>query len=127
MRRNLLGYEPKTKEVVKKSPDSSNAKRKIPFVVAEEKKLDIAHFRPHDLRRTCSTFISMIGFTDAIVDAVLAHLKKGEIRTYNKNKYDREKQQALEAWERKLISIVTGQKNNVVSMTRKSIYGGTCE
>ena len=64
--------------------------------------------------------LSNIGFSDAIVDAVLAHLKKGEIRTYNKNKYDKEKQQAMEAWERKLLSIITGVEGNVIPMKRKS-------
>ena len=54
--------------------------------------------------------LSGLGFTDAVVDAVLAHLKKGEIRTYNKNKYDKEKQEALVEWELKMNSIVTGEE-----------------
>lgn len=107
VRRNLAGYEPKKKATVR--PSSTKSRRKNPFVVAEDKKMAIAHFTPHDLRRSCATFISELGFSDAIVDAVLAHLKKGEIRTYNKNNYDKEKQFALEAWERKLQSIVSGR------------------
>jgi len=38
----------------------------------------------------------------------LNHKKKGIIATYNRNRYDREKQAALEAWERKLKSITSG-------------------
>jgi len=87
-----------------------------------ENKLGVAEFTPHDLRRTAATFMSKIGFMDEIIDAVLNHTKQGIIRTYNVNRYDIEKQQALEAWERKLLSIVTDsqKKDNVVPITRKA-------
>ena len=110
LRKNLLGYEPKKKIAPREPLSATVSKRKKKFVVPDEKKLDIAHFTPHDLRRTCSTLISELGFTDAVVDAILAHLKKGEIRTYNKNKYDKEKQAAMEAWELKLTSIITDKE-----------------
>ena len=103
LRRNL------TTHVVKSKPATHSAgkkKRSKPFKVAEEKKLTIEKFTPHDLRRTCATMISEIGYPDEVVDAILAHLKKGEIRTYNKNKYDKEKQAALQSWEVKLKEII---------------------
>ena len=103
LRRNLSTHTVKSRS---NANASIRPKRKKPFIVAEEKKLAIEKFTPHDLRRTCATMLSEIGFPDEIVDSVLAHLKKGEIRTYNKNKYDKEKQQALTAWERKLLSLV---------------------
>ena len=54
---------------------------------------------------------------DEVIDAVLNHTKQGIIMTYNLNRDDREKQQALESWERKLLAIVTSKgKNNVVSI-----------
>lgn len=105
VRRNLLGYEPKKLAVAK--PSIAKQKRKNPFIVAEDRKINVAHFVPHDLRRTAATMMSELGFSDATVDAVLAHLKKGEIRTYNKNKYDVEKQQALSEWGIKLDCILT--------------------
>jgi len=108
LRRNLLGHEPINKATFKKNPATTVSKRKKPFIVSDEKKMDIAHFTPHDLRRTCATLISELGFTDAVVDAIIAHLKKGEIRTYNKNKYDKEKQDAMLKWELKLNSIING-------------------
>jgi integrase len=85
-------------------------------------KLGVADFTPHDLRRTAATFMSQIGFMDEIIDAVLNHTKQGIIRTYNLNRYDKEKQQALEAWGRKLLSIVTEsqKKDNVVPIVRKA-------
>jgi len=87
-----------------------------------ENKLGVPDFTPHDLRRTAATFMSQIGFMDEVIDAVLNHTKQGVIATYNLNRYDKEKQLALEALERKLLSIVTGShmKNNVVSITRKA-------
>jgi integrase len=85
-----------------------------------ENRLEIEQFTPHDLRRTASTFMSEIGFMDEIIDAVLNHKKKGIIKTYNKNKYDKEKQMALEAWERKLKSITTSKEIKVIPMQRKA-------
>jgi len=73
---------------------------------ATENKIGIEKFTPHDLRRTAATFMSQLGIMDEIIDAVLNHTKQGIIRTYNLNRYDTEKQMALEAWELKLKSIV---------------------
>jgi integrase len=86
-------------------------------------KLGIDFFRPHDLRRTCATNLAALGFTDEVIDAVLNHVKKGVIRTYNLHRYDREKQLALETWERKLRVIVEGKtdKNNVIPITQKVV------
>lgn len=64
--------------------------------------------------------MSQIGFMDEIIDAVVNHSKQGIIRTYNLNRYDKEKQQALEAWERKLNSIITSTESKVIPMRRKA-------
>lgn len=69
--------------------------------------LGVEDFTPHDLRRTAATFISQLGISDEVIDAILNHTKQGIIATYNLNKYDKEKQAALESWERKLNSIIT--------------------
>lgn len=81
---------------------------------ATENKLGVEKFTPHDLRRTTATFISEMGFMDEIIDAILNHVKQGVIRVYNQNKYDNEKQKALEAWERKLNGIINETQNNVI-------------
>ena len=82
-----------------------------------ENLLGVDHFTPHDLRRTAATFMGSMGYMDEIIDAVLNHVKQGVIRTYNRHGYDKEKQMALEAWERKLVSIVseTGRTDNIVN------------
>lgn len=79
--------------------------------------LGIATWTPHDLRRTAATQMSELRFMDEIIDAILNHTKQGIIATYNRNKYDAEKQQALESWERRLISITTSKDlSNVISI-----------
>lgn len=85
-----------------------------------ENKLGVADFTPHDLRRTAATLMSQLGFMDEVIDAVLNHTKQGVIATYNLNRYDKEKQQALEALERKLSSILTGTESKVIPITRKA-------
>jgi integrase len=87
---------------------------------ATENLLGVDHFTPHDLRRTAATFMAGMGYMDEIIDAVLNHVKRGIIRTYNRHDYDKEKQQALEAWERKLNSIISSKESNVVPMIRKA-------
>ncbi len=87
-----------------------------------ENRLGVEHFTPHDGRRSAATIMSKLGFMDEVIDAILNHSKQGVIKTYNQNNYDKEKQQALEAWDRKLNSIVSGSKiDNVIEVA------GVCE
>lgn len=83
-----------------------------------ENKLGIDHFTPHDLRRTAATFMAEMGMMDEVIDAILNHVKQGVIKVYNQYRYDKEKQAALEAWERKLKNIISGKKaDNVMSIS----------
>lgn len=61
---------------------------------------------PHGLRRTGSTKLSELGFSDEIVDAVTNHVKQGVRRNYNLNAYRPEKQKAMTAWEAHLRSLI---------------------
>jgi integrase len=72
------------------------------------RRIVMAPWTPHDLRRTAATNMSALGFPDETIDAVLNHVKKGVIAIYNRHSYDKEKQQALEAWEHRLKHIVIG-------------------
>jgi hypothetical protein len=53
---------------------------------------------------------------DEVIDAVLNHAKQGIIKVYNQYRYDLEKQKALEAWERKLNSIISGTASKVITI-----------
>ena len=59
-----------------------------------------------------------LGIMEEIIDRVLNHSRRGIIRAYNHYAYDKEIRGALEAWERKLTSIITGKKpGKVVSIS----------
>ena len=82
-----------------------------------ENKLGIEPFTPHDLRRTVRTFLAEIGISRDHAEALMNHKLQGVEEVYNRYKYDREKQLALESWERKLSSIITGkEQDNVLSI-----------
>ena len=81
-------------------------------------KIGVDGWTPHDLRRTAATNLAALGYSDEVIDAVLNHAKKGVVAIYNRHRYDKEKQGALESWGRKLQAIITGEgKGNVVSIT----------
>jgi integrase len=84
-----------------------------------ENRLGVDFFTPHDLRRTAATHMSTLGIMDEVIDAVLNHVKTGIIRTYNLNRYDKEKQAALETWERKLNSILKGIETKIISIATR--------
>ncbi|ALC18058.1 integrase [Desulfuromonas soudanensis] len=74
-----------------------------------ENRLSINKFTPHDLRRTAATGLSRLRFSNDIIDAVLNHAAKGVISIYNRNNYDDEKQESLNAWSNKLTNIICGE------------------
>jgi len=60
-----------------------------------------------------------------MIDRLQSHITKqrqGIGHIYNRYSYSKEKQPAMEQWERKLLSIVTEsrKKDNVVSITRNA-------
>ena len=60
----------------------------------------------HDFRRTVRTRLAELGVDDAVSERVLAHKPQGLAAVYNLHAYDKEKRQALQAWEKKLRQIV---------------------
>jgi len=61
---------------------------------------------PHDLRRTARTNMARVGILDEVAEEVVNHIKPGIVGVYNKYRYDREKQEALEKWESLLLEIL---------------------
>jgi integrase len=73
----------------------------------------------HDIRRTVGTRLGKLGFNRLVQDKVLNHKDRTVGGIYDRHTYDREKRQALEAWERELERIVTGgAADNVVTFPR---------
>jgi hypothetical protein len=77
-------------------------------------RLKIPHFTPHDLRSTATGLMAESKVELEHRERVLNH-KKGKLDgTYNKYEYADEKQAALEALERKLISIITDKEEAAI-------------
>lgn len=71
--------------------------------------LRIPHFTPHDLRRTAATQWAEMEISGEMIDRLQNHItkqKRGVGHIYNRYSYNKEKQIALEGWERKLLSIL---------------------
>jgi integrase len=70
----------------------------------------------HDLRRTVRTGLGRLGVAPHICEAVLNHLPAKLIRTYDKNKYEPEKRQALDRWAEHVAALIAGKRSNIVAL-----------
>jgi integrase len=97
-----------------------NKKKGMPMLKTDgispvtESRFGIEHFTPHDLRKIVATFMPQPNKMDEVINAVFNHAKQGVIKVYNQYRFDLEKQKALETWERKFNSIMSGKESNVV-------------
>lgn len=64
---------------------------------------------PDGLRRTARTNMTRVGVLDEVAEEVVNHIKPGTVGVYNKFRYDREKQEALENWEGLLLEILKAE------------------
>lgn len=81
----------------------------------------------HDLRRSAASHMGDLGVQPHVIEAVLNHRSgtiSGIARVYNRNPYEREKREALNAWAVRVAEIVGGtgdvcsQPSNVVALGR---------
>jgi integrase len=76
----------------------------------------------HDLRRTVATNLQRLGTRLEVTEAVLNHVsgsRAGIVGVYQKHDYAAEKQAALDTWERRLNSIITGAAaTNVLELAK---------
>ncbi|MGY6275113.1 hypothetical protein [Methylomonas sp. MgM2] len=54
-------------------------------------RLTVAHWAPHDLRRTSRTLLAKLGCPDAVGETIIGHMLPGVVGTYNRHQYDDEK------------------------------------
>jgi integrase len=79
----------------------------------------VADFRPHDLRRTLSTWLASQKVPKEVRDAVLQHVPPQLERTYNLHDYLPEKRRALERWARHVQRVMTeGLEQKVVPVAQ---------
>jgi integrase len=65
-------------------------------------------FQARDLRRTVATRMSEAGVDTRTVSKILNHKEGGVTQIYNRNQFDKEKQQAWTLWAKKLAIILSG-------------------
>jgi integrase len=101
----------------------SNAKEAIDRAIVEARGADveaIPNWVFHDLRRSAASGMAGIGIAPHVVEAALGHRSgtiKGVAAVYNRYSYNVEKRAALDAWSRRLDSIISGVTgDNVVEL-----------
>jgi integrase len=88
-----------------------NSKPRLVIHSAMEKALGttVPRWTPHDLRRTLSTGLAMLGFSNEVIDRVTAHQPKSSNVTafvYNRHRYDEEAMKAVCAWSQHVAKLV---------------------
>jgi integrase len=79
-------------------------------------KFGLEHFAPHDLRRSAASLMASMGTPRLHISKVLNHVESGVTAVYDRHGYDQEKRKALNAWGRKLESIISGKKAKVIEL-----------
>jgi len=89
-------------------------------------RMQIPHWRLHDLRRTAATGMAEIGVPPHIVEAALNHVsgaKAGVAGTYNRAEYKEEKKVALARWSDHILGIVSARRAKIVPLRSPSSTG----
>lgn len=82
-----------------------HVRREVPGT-GKAKFYGLHRWTPHDLRRTAGTILNELGSGNEIMDAVLSHSLPGVTGIYNRNKYEKEKQEWLTRWSEHLKKLV---------------------
>lgn len=85
-----------------------------------DKAAKIAAWTLHDLRRTVRTGLGALGVEPHIAEAVLNHLPPKLLRTYDRNKYLKEKRAALDTWANHLAVAIAQATGANVTRLRKA-------
>jgi integrase len=84
-----------------------------------EKHFGLAHFTPHDLRRTAASHMTRIGVPRLHVEKVLNHSTGDIAEVYDRHDYLPEKKAALEKWATHLEEIIAG-KETVIPLAKSA-------
>jgi len=64
-------------------------------------------YRAHDFRRTAASMMTGMGVPRLVVAKILNHVESGVTKVYDRHSYDKEKQEALNAWGTRMAMIVS--------------------
>jgi len=100
-----------------RKPDSSYSERVLSRAVREnEDHFGIAHFTPHDLRRTAASMMTAIGVPRLHVEKVLNHSTGDIAEVYDRHNYFEEKKAALNRWAEHLQVVIANKSPKVVAI-----------
>jgi integrase len=81
------------------------------------KQLNVPRATPHDLRRTHGSTITALGFGRDAMNRIQNHREGGIATVYDRYSYEAETKRIMEAVAAKIMSLVQGATDNVVSFT----------
>lgn len=82
----------------------------------DDRPAQIVEWHLHDLRRTCATNLARLGIDRETIRALLNHADPSITAVYDRYRREPEKRAAMEAWGRRLESIVSGTPDNVIAL-----------
>jgi integrase len=98
-----------------KKKDRSYSESVLSRAVREnEKHFGIAHWTPHDLRRTAASFMTKLGIPRLHVEKVLNHSTGDIAEVYDRHDYFPEKRAALEKWSQHLAKLTAAEQRTAV-------------
>ncbi|MBN1567415.1 MAG: tyrosine-type recombinase/integrase [Acidobacteria bacterium] len=90
--------------------------QKLARRVRTESQID---FKAHDFRRTAASMMAKMGVPRLVIGKILNHIEPGVTKVYDRYSYDREKQEALDAWGARVSRIVSG-----LELVKTELSGG---
>jgi integrase len=101
----------------KRKPDAPYSERVLSRAVREnDEHWGIAHFTPHDLRRTAASMMTGIGVPRLHVEKVLNHTLSDIAEVYDRHDYFDEKKAALTRWADHLQTVLANKTPKVVPL-----------
>jgi integrase len=97
-------FRPKGKGAGKSAPTRSMLS--VPKMALDRALPDLAHWRTHDLRRTCRTGMGRLGVPQHVAELVIGHTLPGIIAVYDRYGYLAEKRDALNRWAAHVLRVV---------------------
>ena len=100
----------------------SKSKARLDARILAKSGIRLAHWVPHDLRRTTATRLAELGVLPHVIESVLNHVsgsKAGTHGIYNRASYEPEKTAALILWGEHVMALVEGRKAKIVPLPQR--------
>jgi integrase len=85
---------------------------------ALDRKSGVADWHLHDLRHTCATNLARLRVDRIVISKILNHAEGGVTSRYDRHDRADLKRAVLNRWGAKLVAIIEGGEDNVISIRR---------